>query len=264
MLHFDPTNDMALLEEWADRVSNVYDNVWVQCVLNKINKENDSDTKNNNVLLEKLHQPLDKFLVEPAWVCPVIEKERIPLDPHQMETQVNKVQQQCWLNLQLQKKRAARISLQTKNWTDVLGLMEGNDWSHNTDGSWFIPAMDLPKEELPSVSATYDKTFHMDGIQVTKCNVPTDQRTENPSANTSLTVQSDTGANVFITADLSILQEVQRVQPVRCESAKKRSTLEIWAIGKYFIGRTLLSVNMYYCPEAHNTIISLTAIVRQH
>ena len=181
-----------------------------------------------------------------------------------MENQVNTVQQQYRLNLKLREKRAARVGLPTEHWTDhIPGLMEGNDWSQNSDGSWFIPAMDLPTEELPSVSATYEETFRMDGLQVTKCETPADETTTQGTTPTTM-IQSDTGANACITADLTILRDVQWVKPVGCESAKKGATLEIQAIGKYLIRGTSLSVNMYYCPDAHNTIISPTAIVRQH
>ena len=138
--------------------------------------------------------------------------------------------------------------------------MEDNNWSHNLEGSWFIPAMDLPKEELPSVSPTYDETFQMHNIQVTKCAAPSVQPISNPTS----TVQSNTGTNACITADLSIFHNIQWVQPVGCETAKQGAMLEIQAIGKYFIRGTSLSVNMYYCPDAHNTIISPTAIVHQH
>ena len=232
-------------------------------MLHTITNQNHSDNTTGNVSLEKLNQPLDEVLVESTWVCPVIGEEHIPPDSHQSETRVNKVQLQYRLNLQLWEKQAAQAGIKTEIWTShVPGLMEGNNWSHNSDGSWFIPAMDLPTEALPSVSASYNDTFQMDGIKVTKCAAPSVQPTEHPSSNTSTMVQSNTGANACITADLSILQEVQWIQPVGCESAKWGATIEIRAIGKYFIRGTSLSVNMYYCPDAHNTIISPTAMLK--
>ena len=71
-----------------------YDKDWVQCVLNTINNQNDGDNTNENVSPETLNQLLGKFLVESAWVRPVMGEDRIRPDPHEPESHVNKVQLQ--------------------------------------------------------------------------------------------------------------------------------------------------------------------------
>lgn len=38
------------------------------------------------------------------------------------------------------------------------GLMEGNDWSINRDGSWFISTMDIPTETIDTSQESYHKT----------------------------------------------------------------------------------------------------------
>ena len=58
--------------------------------------------------------------------------------------------------------------------------------------------------------------------------------------------------------------DVQWVEPVSCGSAKKGAEIAIQAIRKYMIHGNTLTVNVYYCPDAHGTIIGLTAVVRQH
>ena len=100
----------------------------------------------------------------------------------------------------------------------------------------------------------------MDGLKFLKCEKP-----QNASyLPLDPAIQSDAGANANITSDLSILTDVQWVEPVKCESAKKGAEIAIQAIGKYKIRGTTLTVNVYYCPDAHGTIISPTTIVCQH
>ena len=140
------------------------------------------------------------------------------------------------------------------------GLTEGNDWTMNVDASWFIPTMDIESEIIDTSQETYNATFAQDQLTLKKCATP--ETALPPDQHTSL--QSDTGANANITSDVTLLQEVQWVEPVHCDSAKKGAMLKIQAIGKYIIPRTTLSVNMYYCPETHGTIISPTATVRQN
>ena len=140
------------------------------------------------------------------------------------------------------------------------GLTEGNDWTMNTDGSWFIPSVGIVSEIIDTSQESYSDTFAQDQITLKKCatpmtDLPLDQHTS---------LQSNTGANANITLDSTLLQEVQWVEPVHCDSSKKGATLEIQAIGKYIIPGTTLSVNMYYCPNAHGTILSTTAMVRQN
>ena len=101
-----------------------------------------------------------------------------------------------------------------------------------------------------------------DDITIKQCAQPKD--TVKISLATDHKVQSDTGANANITSDLSILEDIKWVEPVFCKSAKKGASIEVHAIGKYSIRGTPLKINMYYCPDADNTIVSPTAIVRQN
>ena len=103
-----------------------------------------------------------------------------------------------------------------KAFTPVQGLTEGNNWSKNSDGSWFIPNLDLPADAIDdSDGIEYLKTFEMDEVKnVRKCAAPDTIPTGMPPSNQ---VQNDTGANANITSDLSILSDVQWVEPVACE-----------------------------------------------
>ena len=136
--------------------------------------------------------------------------------------------------------------------------MNGNDWQYNKcDGSWEILSV-LPISEFTDiVMETYDKTFTNDNLKVCKCTA----QMEEPSGIMSTTIQNDTRANANITSDFSLLEHLQWVEPVKCNSAKKGAELEIQAIGKYKICGTLLQINMFYCPDANGTIVSPTAAV---
>ena len=120
--------------------------------------------------------------------------------------------------------------------------------------------MDVPFDDHDSSLESYDETFKMDKLQVIKCAAPT----ELPTTVTTGFLHSDTGANANIKSDLSILEDIQGIQLIKCESAKKNANIEIQAIGKYTIRGTTIQVNVYYCPEAHGTIISPNAVVWQH
>ena len=143
----------------------------------------------------------------------------------------------------------------------VDGLTEGNDWSYNKlDSSWFVPELELPEETALSPGLTYEQTFLMNDVEVKTCKEPSNL----PDAPPTIEVQSDTGANANITSDISILDNIQWVQLVMCESVKKGASIEIQTIGQYTIRGTTLKINMYYCPDAHGTIISPTAVVQQY
>ena len=88
--------------------------------------------------------------------------------------------------------------------------------------------MDIPFDDHDTLLTSYDETFKMDKLQVIKCAAPT----ELPKTATTGFLQSDTGANVNITSDLSILEDIQWIQLIKCESAKKNVNIEIQAIGK--------------------------------
>ena len=113
----------------------------------------------------------------------------------------------------------------------------------NVDGSWFIPTMDIESEIIDTSQESYNATFAQDQLTLKKCATP--ETALPPDQHTSL--QSDTGANTNITSDVTLLEEVQWVEPVHCNSAKKGAMLKIQAISKYIIPGTTLSINMYYC-----------------
>ena len=203
--------------------------------------------------------------MESAWVCPFdppLEQPVEPPDPALHPESANQITNEYKLHLRLQAKRIERKKMHIDaGFSPIDGLTEGNDWSYNkTDDSWFIPELELPEEGALSPGLTYDQTFQLDHIEVKKCKEPSHM----PDMPTTAEVQSDTGANANITSDISILENIQWVQPVMCESAKKGASIEIQAIGQYTIRGTTLRINMYYCPEAHGTIVSPTAVVQQY
>ena len=211
------------------------------------------------------HHLTTKVLMESAWVCPFdppIEPPVEPPDPSLSPTDSTKVSNAYKLHLRIQAKRIERKKMHDENgFIPVDGLTEGNDWSFNrNDESWFVPELELPEEATLSPDLTYDQTFSLNDVEVLKCEEPSNL----PVATESTEVQSDTGANANITSDISILENIQWVQPVQCESAKKGASIEIQAIGQYTIRGTTLRINMYYCPDTHGTIISPTAVIQQY
>ena len=203
--------------------------------------------------------------MESAWVCPY-NPPLEPLvelpDPSHDNHSADQVSNQYKLHLRIKAKHIERTKLHDENgFIPVDGLTEGNDWSYNNqDDSWFIPELELPDETALSPGHTYKQTFRQDNITVKTCEEPQNI----PDVTTTAEVQSDTGANANITSDITIFENIQWVQPVMCESAKKGASIEIQAIGQYTIRGTTLRVNMYYCLDAHGTIISPTAVVQQY
>ena len=188
----------------------------------------------------------EKILIESAWIClydePIQNKEMKPPDPPEEATPptdaaIHHVSLQYNLNLQLQAKRLDWLGLNDKKpFIPVDRLMEGNDWTYNLkDGSWFVPQQDLDYVGYQD-SASYKETFKMDDLTVIKCKQPFQTK----STNSTPDVQSDTGANANITSDISILDEIQWIEPVQCKSAKKDASIEVQAIRKYTIHGTNL------------------------
>ena len=93
----------------------------------------------------------------------------------------------------------------------------------NVDGSWFIPTMDIESEIIDTSQESYNATFAQDQLTLKKCATP--ETALPPDQHTSL--QSDTGANTNITSDVTLLEEVQWVDQVHCNSAKKGAMLKI-------------------------------------
>ena len=240
--------------------------------------EYDSDIRNHKqTSLEETTPETNRILIESAWVCPY--ETPIPPEPpdkynkesgdvtndnidvHDDGDDADRVGLLYKYHLNLQAKRLNRRGATDQVITHINGLSDGNDWTYNNDdGSWAVPEIDIPQFLNTTLECSYDLTFSMDNISVTKCKKPPTKR----QTQIVQMIQSDTGANANITSDLSILEDVQWVQPVQCKSAKKGTTIEIQAIGKYVLCGTNLKINMYFCLEAHGTIISPTAIVQQH
>ena len=215
-------------------------------------------------VLDNNRQPPNKVLVESVWID-LINPEP-PSDNPEDNSEDNDIEpEQVGLkyryHLHMKNKRLEQTEhLTEKPIVPYNGLTEGNDWTMNMDGSWFIPSMDIVSEIIDISQESYSDNFAQDQLTLKKCATPETKLP--PDQHTSL--QSNTGANANITLDMTLLQEVQWVKPVHCNSAKKGARLKIQAIGKYIIPGTTLSVNMYYCPKAHGTIISTTATVRQN
>ena len=77
--------------------------------------------------------------------------------------------------------------------------------------------------------------------------------------------QSDTGANANITPHLGLLLNVRWFEAVTIGNAQTNSSLQVTAIGQFPLqtNRGIVFINMYYSPNATNTIISPTAICIQ-
>ena len=234
---------------------------WLQRISILLN-EYDGILSNTNLdhILEKHRQPPDKeFIVESAWIPYNEELNKIQTD--QLESTPERIGLEYRHHLQMKQLRANRLGMTAEPFLPIPGLTEGNDWTLNeTTGHWSVPSMDLPDDPIePDID--YDATFQTDDITVQKCQQP---HTTDTKAITDHRIQSDTGANANITPDLSLLEDIQWIEPVQCKSAKRDAQIEVQAIGKYTIRGTPLRINMYFCPEADNTIISPTAIVRQN
>ena len=222
--------------------------------------------KNEDYILERNRQPPDiDLLVESAWIAPYNQSSEPIINDNNADEALDpeRIGLQYRYHLHVKSLKANRLSkLTDKPFIPVSGLTEGNDWEHNENtGMWYIPSMDLPEEPIVEPDMSYEQTFLEDDITIKECKTtPTDTI----SHTIDHKIQSDTGANANITSDLSILEDIKWVEPVLCKSAKKDASIEVKAIGKYSIRGTPLKINMYYCPDADNTIISPTAIVRQN
>ena len=225
-------------------------------------------------VLEKHININDPVSVESAWIEPID-----PKPPHDNTTtgttdsdntthtdniDPERIGLEYRYHLQLKAMELNRHGhTQDKPFLPVDGLTEGNDWVLNTnDDTWYIPAMDLP--DVPAVeltTETYEDTFSYNNITINRCNEPNRDEVQD---DITAQIQSDTGANANITSDITVLNDIQWVQPVTCDSAKKDATITIQAIGKYLIRGTTITINMYYSPDVSGTIISPTAIVRQN
>lgn len=153
-------------------------------------------------------------------------------------------------------------------------------WQQSDDNTW-LPSYQSSTSTFdnwnPSDPSTYASTFHRNNLQVTRMSTSVNPTTSTPNTNqqfnnnTSSFInitdnpQSDMGANTNITNNLSLFQNVIWIKPIPIHSAKKEATMPVSAIGEYMIheNNTTLWINMYYSPDAKNTIISPTAIVQQ-
>ena len=124
---------------------------------------------NGNISENRNDQP-DRYLVESEWIEAPLPAHHIPPDPQQ---DIDDVTNRYKLNLQLQEKHISRLGMQHRPFTMVDGLTEGNDWTENTDGSWFIPSMELqPAEPSDCADVSYCDNFVMDGLKFQKCEQP--------------------------------------------------------------------------------------------
>ena len=185
-------------------------------------------------ILDKHRQFPDKeFIVEFAWISPhsnYPEREERNED-HEDNINPEKIGIQYRYHLHMKSLRANLVGQMTdKPFIPVSDLMEGNNWEHNENtGTWLIPSMDL-LEEIVEPDMDSAQTFKEDELTNKQCEQP--KETFHISNDIDHKVQSDTGANANITSNLSILEDIQWVEPVLCKSAKKDASIEVRAIGK--------------------------------
>ena len=141
-------------------------------------------------------------------------------------------------------------------------------WTKADNNSWAIPnsVQDLDEDPLHS----YDASATLNNVVLNICRAP-DQLQLNQLHDKDFvikienTAQSDSGANANITPHLQLLRDVRWFDPVSIGNAQKDSTLTVTAIGKFPLqtDQGIILINMYYSPNATNTIISPTAICSQ-
>ena len=141
------------------------------------------------------------------------------------------------------------------------------NWFKDANGNWIPPDhFDTQLDTDPLVS--YEHTARIDDIVMNITTAPVEDL--HSTAATSETVklhleQSDTGANANITPHLQLLHDVRWFNPVTIGNAQKDSTLQVSAIGKFPLRTSegIRDINMYYSPNATNTIVTPTAICKQ-
>ena len=227
--------------------------------------QNDTEFRKPTVnFFEKDYNPSDRLIVESVYVNqdvplldPVLPEDDEPPDPSAARA-ILEFKLQCRLNsLNNRKQRPLRDPK-----PDI--IFDGQDWTADpVDGKWKIP--DAPPQPLPSSHVfSYDDAALLSNLTLRKI--------VSPSTYTSPTkpvlptqYQSDTGANASCTNDLSLLHDVQWIEPIACTTANVGTDLHITAIGRMYVtcGNVFLPVIMYYSENAPGTIISPNAICRQ-
>jgi deoxyuridine 5'-triphosphate nucleotidohydrolase len=147
---------------------------------------------------------------------------------------------------------------------------EENKWTKDEDGNWKMPDNFLEPSTLADDPIhSYDSTAQHNNIVMRVTNAP---ETLPSASSVDQTIhidyneQSDTGANACITPHLNLLDEVRWFAPVTIGNAQEDSGLQVSAIGKFKLVTStgIRLINMYYSPNATNTIVSPTAICHQH
>ena len=132
---------------------------------------------------------------------------------------------------------------------------DGHTWNINDDGKW-----KPPPPSTPNIHALNDQSTSSPDKPS-----PTINRTNAGNNN----FQNDSGANRIVTDKLDNLQNVQIIDPIPMGGCNKNDSAAIVCtmVGELPISDTsgnILMVKAYYSAEVDGTIISPTALVRQH
>ena len=171
--------------------------------------------------------------------------------------------------------RNAKLSRQSGSFTAPFSPQNDLDldkaqleWMKNNNGDSASPTSLRSPDHDPLPSYTACASFN--NILLNICEAPKHAKSTH-SAKEDLvlkvedSIQSDSGANANITPHLHLLHNVRWFTPVPIGNAQKDSTLTVEAIGKFPLhtDQGIIFINMYYSPNASNTIISPTAICSQ-
>ena len=140
---------------------------------------------------------------------------------------------------------------------------EEANWVKDEQGGWIPNDPSLKLDDDPI--EIYSRVAALDDIQMNITAAPSPMPTTNPTDKFVIEMeQSDTGANASITPHIELLTDVRWFDPVTIGNAQKDSNLSVQAIGKFKISTSTgpREINMYYAPNASNTIISPTAICK--
>ena len=144
---------------------------------------------------------------------------------------------------------------------------EDLNWVKDSHGHW-IPPDDWNTQLDDDPLVSYEHTAKLHNIVMHVTTAPVLDLPDEPTLPSGIEVhmeQSDTGANANITPHLHLLHDVRWFNPVTIGNAQKESSLTVSAIGKFPLrtSQGIRDINMYYSPNASNTIITPTAICRQ-
>jgi deoxyuridine 5'-triphosphate nucleotidohydrolase len=218
----------------------------------------------NKTFCPEIRDPSEKMIVECNWMPPpnTHNPDPIPSVPPDINSRLDNLEKRDLLRSNLHEKIKMKSSIRANRLYEpkVDISFDGQDWTPNIDGTWSFPDVETDTI-LDERIESFADTFLHNNLVVNKCLQPSIMPTVPFSA-----AQCDSGANANVTNDLSLLTNIQWISPVECESAKKNASMTVTAIGEYVCvsKEVSITINMYYSPESHGTIISPNAINRQY